>query len=147
MSVELRQLWYRHPGRWLALSVVCVQIILFVAVVVHRSRNVRLSEQSLDLANQNYQAHAHEQQLATDIADYQNMVERYSAQKSQLIHDVTQFQGELDLLNQKTKSLDRVHGDMTRLEGGLNEYTRAQESFLKHLALLEAQTKNTAGLQ
>jgi predicted RNase H-like nuclease (RuvC/YqgF family) len=147
MSIELQQLWYRHPSRWLALSVVGVQITLFVIVVVHRNRNAHLKEQSLELGVQNDQAQAHEQQLKSDLEDYRNMVERYSAQKSQLTHDVLQFQSELDLLNQKTKSLERVHGDMTRLESGLNEYTRAQQSFLKHLTLLEGQTKNTAGSQ
>ena len=86
-------------------------------------------------------AEGRNQQLTANVKEFQDLLDRHTSQKEQVVREIAEFQRELELLTRRTQGLERVRDDLKALDGEFARFRRAEDEFTSNLARLEEAVK------
>jgi hypothetical protein len=75
--------------------------------------------------------------LSTDLAGYDELINRGTADRDQLVREVSDFKNQLKLLKSRTDRLELVKTDLEKLDQQFAGYRRAEDAFKVDLRRLE----------
>jgi hypothetical protein len=109
---ERQQPWYRerHQRVWVAAAVGALGLGCVLIQQWHRGLALKADYEATSTAvDADKSLNA---RLSNDVAGYQELVDRGSSQKEQLIQEIAEFEKQLDLLKNRTKGLELVKGGL-----------------------------------
>jgi septal ring factor EnvC (AmiA/AmiB activator) len=86
-------------------------------------------------------------QLSADLAAFDDLLDRHTRQREQLVAEIAEFQKQLELLSRRTQRLEFVRDQLQLLDSEFSGFRQTEDRFKANLRQLEQSVASGAGQQ
>jgi hypothetical protein len=129
--------WYResHQIAWLLASAVAFALGLVVLRAWRQGRMLQANYRASSIAvagDSDLNS-----KLVSDSRGFEELIDRGSSQREQLIGEINDFEKQVELLKSRTKGLELVKADLEKLDAEFAGYRRIESQFKSDLRRLD----------